>query len=413
MPKLFDRVKVNIATTGTGTVTFGSASSNAFLTPTEAGCADADTVRYVIVDGTDFEEGIGTIASSVSTMERTTVTKSKIGGTAGTSKINLSGSAVLAFTASAADILNTANNLSDLADASTALDNLGSTTVGKALFTATDAAAAQTAAGASTVGKTLFTATNVDTIRNVVALPNYLTGLTLSTAGNSSTFGIATGFATDSTNVSMMALASAYTKTTSAWAVGTGNGALDTGSISSSTWYHVFLIKRTDTGVVDVLISTSATAPTLPTNYTLFRRIGTMFCNSSSQWMKFSQNGDEFLWDVALNNVGSSPGTTAIQTVALSTPPGIKTTALLNVSGQGGAGSDGRGWIFSTETNSAGALSTSSTTINFGASNANQTWGTFRIRTNTSSQIKYAMLSTTGIPLITTTGWIDDRGKLG
>lgn len=143
MAKLFDRVKVNIATTGTGTVTFGAASSNAFLTPTEAGCADADTVRYVIVDGTDFEEGIGTIASSVSTMERTTVTKSKIGGTAGTSKINLSGTAVLALTASAADIVNPANNLSDLDDASTALTNLGGTTVGKAVFTATDAATAR------------------------------------------------------------------------------------------------------------------------------------------------------------------------------------------------------------------------------------------------------------------------------
>lgn len=148
MPKLFDRVKVNIATTGTGTVTFGSASSNAFLTPTEAGCADADTVRYVIVDGTDFEEGIGTIASSVATMERTTVTKSKIGGTAGTSKINLSGSAVLALTASAADIVNAADitatgeALLTAANAGAALDNLGGTTVGKALLTAADEAAA-------------------------------------------------------------------------------------------------------------------------------------------------------------------------------------------------------------------------------------------------------------------------------
>ncbi|EAQ34560.1 hypothetical protein NB311A_06066 [Nitrobacter sp. Nb-311A] len=147
MFKLFDRVKVNIATTGTGDVTFGSASSNAFVTPTEAGAGDGDTVRYLIVDGTDFEVGIGTIKSSVAEMERTTVKESKIGGTVGTTKLTLSGTAVLSLSASAADILVPVNNLSDLDDADTALDNLGGTTVGKALFTTTDAAAALNAIG--------------------------------------------------------------------------------------------------------------------------------------------------------------------------------------------------------------------------------------------------------------------------
>ena len=151
MVKLFDRVKVNIATTGTGDVTFGAASSNAFLTPTEAGCVDTDTVRYVIVDGTDYEEGIGTITSSAAEMERTTVTRSKIGGVVGTSKISLSGTAVLAFTVAAADLADLAsggdmlstNNLSDVANSDTALDNLGGTTVGKAVFKAADESAAR------------------------------------------------------------------------------------------------------------------------------------------------------------------------------------------------------------------------------------------------------------------------------
>lgn len=125
MPKLFDRVKVNIATTGTGTVTFGPASSPAFLTPSEAGAVDGNTVRYAIVDGTDFEEGVGTILASVAQMARTTVTRSKIGGVIDAVKINLSGTAVLVFTAGAADILNPANNLSDLASAATARSSLG------------------------------------------------------------------------------------------------------------------------------------------------------------------------------------------------------------------------------------------------------------------------------------------------
>jgi hypothetical protein len=61
--------------------------------------------------------------------------------------------------------------------------------------------------------------------------------------------------------------------------------------------YHAYLIKRPDTGVVDVLTSVSATAPTLPTNYMLFRRVGSMKTNGSFQWIKFIQQGNVFYWD--------------------------------------------------------------------------------------------------------------------
>lgn len=124
MPKLFDLVKANIATTGTGTITFGPAFSNSFLTPSEAGCVDSDSVRYVLVDGDDIEVGEGVIGGSVTTMTRTVVF-SKIGGVKGTSKINLSGTAYVYFTALSADILNPAGNLSDVASANTSADNIG------------------------------------------------------------------------------------------------------------------------------------------------------------------------------------------------------------------------------------------------------------------------------------------------
>lgn len=168
MPKLFDRVKVNIATTGTGDITFGAASSNAFLTPTEAGCVDTDTVRYVIVDGTDFEEGVGTIKNSVAEMERTTVTKSKIGGTAGTSKINLSGTAVLALTASAADIVNAADV----------------TAIGESLLTAANEGEAQDALGATTVGKAVLTAADAENARAALELSDTLPTTQVFTSGS-------------------------------------------------------------------------------------------------------------------------------------------------------------------------------------------------------------------------------------
>src|SRR6185312_5571759 len=67
-----------------------------------------------------------------------------------------------------------------------------------------------------------------------------INGLTLSAAGSTATFGIAAGAA------SGMVLSPAYTKTTGSWAVGSTQGALDTGTIANSTWYHVWLIQRSD-----------------------------------------------------------------------------------------------------------------------------------------------------------------------
>lgn len=291
--KLFDRVKVNTSTTETGDVTFGSVVSNAFLTPTEAGCADTDTVRYVIVDGTDYEEGIGTIKSSVAAMARTTVTKSKISGTAGTTKLNLSGTAVIAFISSGADILIPVNNLADLPDADEALTNLGGTTVGKALFTATDAAAARTATG-------------VDKL----APKGHLWGLTLSNNASDATndIDIAAGEASDSSG-NLMVLASGITKRLDAsWAVGSGNGGLDTGSIANGT-YHIWLIQRSDTGVVDALFSTSPSAPTMPTNYDRKRRIGSIV-RASGSIRPFKHLADYFelitpVQDVSVTNLGT------------------------------------------------------------------------------------------------------------
>lgn len=102
MTELYNRAKMTTATTGTGTITLGSAVAG-FATFAEAGVANADVVSYTIEDGTDFEIGVGTYTSSGTTLSRDTVTLSKISGTAGTSKIDLSGSAVAFITARAED----------------------------------------------------------------------------------------------------------------------------------------------------------------------------------------------------------------------------------------------------------------------------------------------------------------------
>lgn len=254
-------------------------------------------------------------------------------------------------------------------------------------------------------------------IAALACLPNYLTGLTLSTAGSSATFGIASGAAADSTNVLTIALASAYTKTTSAWAVGTGNGALDTGAIANSTWYHVYLIARSDTGVVDVLFSTSVSSPTMPTNYDRKRRIGSMKTNGSAQWTKFTQSGDEFLWDISVNDVNNTTQSTTAVMYALSVATGVNVVAKFAVN------------FYQTSTSSAAYISSPDTSDeapaglggtgpdNMGSGNYATVAGgivSFQIRTNTSAQIRVRMNSgTAGNFAIRTYGWIDRRGRDG
>lgn len=85
----------------------------------------------------------------------------------------------------------------------------------------------------------------------------YIFDLTLSNNGSDATndIDIAAGEAADRGAADIMVLAASITKRTdAAWAVGSGNGGLDTGSIDNGTIHH-FLIKRPDTGVVDVLQS--------------------------------------------------------------------------------------------------------------------------------------------------------------
>jgi len=108
MAVLANRVAVSTATTGTGTVTLGSALTDAFLTFAEGGVSDADEVTYLITEGDDFEFGRGTYTASGTTLSRDTVLDSKIGGTAGTTKMTLAGAAEVRIAAAAEDIATTA-----------------------------------------------------------------------------------------------------------------------------------------------------------------------------------------------------------------------------------------------------------------------------------------------------------------
>lgn len=246
---------------------------------------------------------------------------------------------------------------------------------------------------------------------NAAFLQGYINGLTLSAAGGTGTFGIAAGITADSTNASMMALNSAYTKTTASWAVGTGNGGLDTGAIATSTWYHVFEIQRPDTGVVDILFSLSATAPTMPTNYTLFRRIGSMKTDGSSQWIKFTQTGDDFLWDVPVTDQSAVVlGASTLYTLA-SVPTGVIVKAYFSSFFTSTSASAVA--TLSSPLITAPAVATPTGNVDYAVQAANAS-SIFvgEVYTNTSAQIRAVSNGSGTISwAVATRGWRDRRGK--
>jgi hypothetical protein len=208
----------------------------------------------------------------------------------------------------------------------------------------------------------------------------------------------------------LMVLASAYTKTPSAWAVGTGNGALDTGTIAPSTWYHGFLIKRTDTGVVDVLFSIDPASPTMPTSYTLKRRIGSMKTDGSSQWTKFTQTGDNFIWAASVTDVNTISTTTSRVNKVLTVPTGIVVGALFRA-GQDATGANMSTIFTSLEENDQ--TPTITTTVFGDLVCLTPSWcgGAFERLTDTSAQIGVRSSATGATLTINTYGWKDARGK--
>jgi len=94
MSKLFNLAKMTTATSGTGTITLGSAVSG-FLSFADAGVSDGDIVSYGISDGANSEVGYGAYGSAGTTLTRTTV----LASTNSDAAINLSGSATVFITA--------------------------------------------------------------------------------------------------------------------------------------------------------------------------------------------------------------------------------------------------------------------------------------------------------------------------
>lgn len=212
---------------------------------------------------------------------------------------------------------------------------------------------------------------------------------------------VAVGNIWDNSSDVLLELTSGLTKRLDAsWAVGSGNGGLDTGSKANSTWYHVWLIRRSDTGVVDALFSTSATSPTMPANYDQKALIESVLTDGSGNIRAFINRGDTVEWAARISDLNTTSPSTSEALLTVSTPPGRSV--------------EWRGTLFvnNTATNtrlSVGAADgTSANIVALFAQVSGVTISGFATTlTNTSSQIRYDANTGTGwnVAAIETSGW--------
>lgn len=247
----------------------------------------------------------------------------------------------------------------------------------------------------------------------VFFMPGYIYGLNISNnvSDPNNDIDFAIGAASDNTLGYVISSPSSLTKRLdAAWAVGTNQGGLDTGSKTNSTWYYCYTIARSDTGVTDALFSASSTSPTMPANYDRKRRVGAIRTDGSGNIIAFYQIGDRFYWKAPPLDV---------DTASLSTSPATTTTTIppLNIVGLyygiAAVGGGGAVYVYS-------SLLTAGTPSLTVAPLANFVWessgalggGSLDVPTTNSQIIYVSSIAGTSFKLVTK-GWIDTRGKDG
>lgn len=243
----------------------------------------------------------------------------------------------------------------------------------------------------------------------------WLSGMTLA---NNATDGdhdldITAGIARASDDSITIQTTSTITKRIDAsWASGTGNGGLSSSlTLSSNTWYHVFAILVG--GSADFGFDTSATAANLITDHsaTVYRRIGSVKTNSSSNILDFYQWGDWFYWDSPILDQSAVSIVTTGNNLSLSVPLGIRTMSRFNAR----IAVDSVGVYFSpVDIPHVAAATGGAPLIALGYNDIapNTTSGMFDVLTNTNSQIRAASTASTSNSFyLATLGWMDERGR--
>lgn len=195
-----------------------------------------------------------------------------------------------------------------------------------------------------------------------------------------------------------------------AWAVGDAAGGLFSGSIAASTTYHCFLIVKDSDLTVDAGFDTDLGAANIPTGYTAYRRIGSIYTDGTPDIVPFTQYGDFFELVTPAADLSSATGSIGGTTLPVSIPDGglssLFVDANMRLLDTGNAGA----WFRSTNVvNQTPSEVNSELRVSSGS---NRSVMNKRIPVTAGALIQYRNGTfTAGTIDLLTNGWIDPRSE--
>ncbi|MBX5020155.1 hypothetical protein [Rhizobium lentis] len=165
------------------------------------------------------------------------------------------------------------------------------------------------------------------------AVGSFVDGLTLS--NNTGSPNTHVDFAAGSARSGSLFVSSAgsFTKRINGtWAVGTGSGGLDAGSVAANASYFAYALRKTADGTFDVVFSTSGTiggvTTTLLTGYSIVKCIGGVLTDGSSNIRQFTMNPrDDYTFTSPVKDAVNAAISTTSALLALTVLNGVKAKA--------------------------------------------------------------------------------------
>lgn len=310
---------------------------------------DVNALTWTVFNGKTTAGTAGTLLRSDGTnIVNTTATFPATGGTAGTflrsDGTNWSNStATIPATTTANQLLysSTTNVISGLASAANSLLVTNGSSVPSISNVIPDGVVATTQAVddfTSKVATNSFLNTalygtgsaygSIDHIFGLLSAYASATTVTVATGGATVILGAASGSLSGQPR--RVLLTNTYTGTLQAagsWAAGTSGNKLDTGARANSTWYYIYIIRKTSDGTGDILFSTSASSPTMPSGYEAKRIIGAILTDGSGNIRSFTTmqragGGIYYQWTSPILDIDlANTLTTSSRTDTISLPP--------------------------------------------------------------------------------------------